>query len=167
MATTEGRLVANTTRGFSALSKSGGVKSHVAKNSMTRAPCVKFENFEERNRAFDWLYDPDNLHKLTRSSNSTSKFVKLIGYDARRVSKLLYIRFMAITGDAKEKNMLSKGTLKAIEENKREFPIMEVVSLSSNYCTDKKPAAVIGHRGKDVPCVSYFTSAGGLSHPVV
>ena len=37
---------------------------------------------------------------------------------------------------------------------KEKFPQLEVISLSGNYCTDKKPAAInwIEGRGKSVVC---------------
>ena len=49
-------------------------------------------------------------------------------------------------------NMLSKATEFAIQRMLDVFPDMEVVSLSGNFCTDKKPAAVnwVEGRGKSV-----------------
>ena len=48
--------------------------------------------------------------------------------------------------------MISKGTEKALEEMQRHYPVMVVLALSGNYCTDKKPAAInwIEGRGKSV-----------------
>ena len=49
-------------------------------------------------------------------------------------------------------NMISKGTEKALEAMSAQFPQMQVLALSGNYCTDKKPAAInwIEGRGKSV-----------------
>ena len=49
-------------------------------------------------------------------------------------------------------NMLSKATEFAIQRMLDVFPDMEVVSLSGNFCTDKKPAAInwVEGRGKSV-----------------
>ena len=49
-------------------------------------------------------------------------------------------------------NMLSKATEFAINRMLDVFPDMEVVSLSGNFCTDKKPAAInwVEGRGKSV-----------------
>lgn len=51
-------------------------------------------------------------------------------------------------------NMLSKGTQESLRLVKEHFPDMEILSLSGNFCTDKKPAAVnwIEGRGKSVVC---------------
>ena len=59
---------------------------------------------------------------------------------------------MARSGDAMGMNMLSKATEFAIQRMLDVFPDMEVVSLSGNFCTDKKPAAInwVEGRGKSV-----------------
>ena len=59
---------------------------------------------------------------------------------------------MAKSGDAMGMNMLSKATEFAINRMLDVFPDMEVVSLSGNFCTDKKPAAInwVEGRGKSV-----------------
>ena len=59
---------------------------------------------------------------------------------------------MTVTGDAMGMNMISKGTEKALVHLSSVFPTMELISVSGNYCTDKKPAAInwIEGRGKSV-----------------
>ena len=49
-------------------------------------------------------------------------------------------------------NMVSKATEFTLNHLKDEFPDMEVVAISSNMCTDKKPSAInwIAGRGKSV-----------------
>lgn len=51
-------------------------------------------------------------------------------------------------------NMISKGTELALSKLQEFFPEMEIISLSGNFCTDKKPSAVnwIEGRGKFVVC---------------
>lgn len=51
-------------------------------------------------------------------------------------------------------NMISKGTEKALMRLNEEFPDLQVIAISGNYCTDKKPAAInwIEGRGKSVVC---------------
>jgi len=56
------------------------------------------------------------------------------------------------TGDAMGMNMVSKGTEAALKRLQEIFPDMDILSLSGNYCTDKKSAALnwIEGRGKSV-----------------
>lgn len=47
-----------------------------------------------------------------------------------------------------------QGTEQALARLKEEFPELQVLAVSGNYCTDKKPAAInwIEGRGKSVVC---------------
>ena len=51
-------------------------------------------------------------------------------------------------------NMVSKGVQNVLEYLQADFPDMDVIGISGNYCSDKKPAAVnwIEGRGKSVVC---------------
>jgi len=62
------------------------------------------------------------------------------------------MRFKSNTGDAMGMNMVSKGVEEALKILAVYFPDMETLSISGNYCTDKKPSAVnwMEGRGKSV-----------------
>lgn len=160
LATTEGCLVASTSRGLSALAKSGGVISRVRKNCMTRAPIIRFVDPELKDaiknveRAVEWLQDEKNKEKVKLAFRSTSRHTKLVDYTLHPIGREIHIRFSAQTGDAMGMNMCSKGAEFALHEMQRVFPTMEILTLSGNMCTDKKPSAInwICGRGKSIEC---------------
>ena len=73
MATTEGCLIASTNRGCRALTASGGVRSCLTGNGMTRAPVVRFATATMACEAKQWLDKPDNLKIVQEQFNSTSR----------------------------------------------------------------------------------------------
>lgn len=154
MATTEGCLVASTNRGCKALEQSGGVSSVVVNDGMTRGPVVRFSSAKRASEIKKWLEDLDNLDKVKESFNMTSRFARLKNLHVVQAGKLLYIRFVAVTGDAMGMNMVSKGAEKALEMLSTEFTDMEILSLSGNFCTDKKSSSLnwLEGRGKSVVC---------------
>ena len=151
MATTEGCLVASTNRGCRAL-QGCGVTTAVTYDGMTRGPVVRFPCMARATAAMKWMDNRSNYESIKAHFDSTSRFARLQRLHVRCAGRLLYIRFVARSGDAMGMNMLSKATEFAINRMLDVFPDMEVVSLSGNFCTDKKPAAVnwVEGRGKSV-----------------
>ncbi|MBA0726816.1 hypothetical protein Golax_002616 [Gossypium laxum] len=154
MATTEGCLVASTNRGCKAIHLSGGASSVLLKDGMTRAPVVRFGTAK---RAVDlkfYLEDPENFETLAVVFNRSSRFARLQGIKCVIAGKNLYLRFTCSTGDAMGMNMVSKGVQNVLDFLQTDFPDMDVIGISGNLCSDKKPAAVnwIEGRGKSVVC---------------
>lgn len=154
MATTEGVLVASTMRGCKALNSGGGVTTEVLADGMTRGPCVTFATAARTAACKIFLDSAEGYKTIEAAFNSTSRFARLTGLKVAQAGMFLYIRFRAQTGDAMGMNMISKGTERALQVLAEEcgFDDMTIVSVSGNYCTDKKAAAVnwIEGRGKSV-----------------
>ncbi|WJZ86531.1 hypothetical protein VitviT2T_005978 [Vitis vinifera] len=154
MATTEGCLVASTNRGCKAIFTCGGASSMVLRDRMTRAPVVRFPT---ASRAADlklFVEDPINFDTLAVVFNRSSRFARLQGIHCAIAGKNLYMRFGCSTGDAMGMNMVSKGVQNVLDFLQTDFPDMDVIGISGNFCSDKKPAAVnwIEGRGKSVVC---------------
>ncbi|KWU43403.1 putative hydroxymethylglutaryl-CoA reductase [Rhodotorula sp. JG-1b] len=153
MATTEGALVASTSRGCKALNVSGGVTTVVTQDAMTRGPALGFPSVVMCAAAKRWIDSEEGSNILKAAFNSTSRFARLKHLKAAMAGRTLFVRFATQTGDAMGMNMISKGTERALDVMMTDyFPEMKVISLSGNYCTDKKPAAInwIEGRGKSV-----------------
>ncbi|XP_004346714.1 hydroxymethylglutaryl-coenzyme A reductase [Capsaspora owczarzaki ATCC 30864] len=154
MATTEGCLLASTHRGCKALHMAGGVSSALLNDGMTRGPVVRATSVHEAADLKQWLDSPEGFADFKSAFDSTSRFARLQNVHIAIAGRLVYIRVRTTTGDAMGMNMISKGTEKALARLQEHYPTIEVVSLSGNYCTDKKPAAInwIQGRGKSVVC---------------
>lgn len=154
MATTEGVLVASTSRGCKAINSGGGAVTVLTGDGMTRGPCVAFETLERAGAAKIWLDSEAGQKTMMAAFNSTSRFARLQTMKTALAGTYLYIRFKTTTGDAMGMNMISKGVEKALNVMVEEsgFEDMKIISLSGNYCTDKKAAAInwIDGRGKSV-----------------
>jgi hydroxymethylglutaryl-CoA reductase (NADPH) len=154
MATTEGVLVASTSRGCKAINAGGGATTVVTADGMTRGPCVGFETLARAAAAKLWLDSAEGQKTMKEAFNSTSRFARLQTMKTAIAGTYVYIRFKTTTGDAMGMNMISKGVehaLRVMRENAG-FDDMAIISVSGNYCTDKKPAAInwIDGRGKSV-----------------
>jgi hydroxymethylglutaryl-CoA reductase (NADPH) len=153
MATTEGALVASTSRGCKALNAGGGVTTIINADAMTRGPALEFPSIVMCNAAKQWIDSEEGTRALKIAFNSTSRFARLLRLKTAMAGRTLFVRFATQTGDAMGMNMISKGTERALDMMMTEhFPEMKVIALSGNYCTDKKPAAInwIEGRGKSV-----------------
>ncbi|CAH8294885.1 unnamed protein product [Eruca vesicaria subsp. sativa] len=154
MATTEGCLVASTNRGCKAMYVSGGATCTVVKDGMTRAPVVRFGSARRAAELKFFLEDPENFDTLAVVFNRSSRFARLQSVKCTLAGKNAYVRFSCSTGDAMGMNMVSKGVQNVLEFLTDDFPDMDVIGISGNFCSDKKPAAVnwIEGRGKSVVC---------------
>ncbi|KAG5239398.1 3-hydroxy-3-methylglutaryl-coenzyme reductase [Salix suchowensis] len=154
MATTEGCLVASTNRGCKAIRICGGAASVLLRDAMTRAPVVRFGTAKRAAQLNFYLEDPANFEVVSTVFNKSSRFGRLQNIKCALAGKNLYMRFSCSTGDAMGMNMVSKGVQNVLDFLQNDFPDMDVLGISGNYCSDKKPSAVnwIEGRGKSVVC---------------
>ena len=154
MATTEGVLVASTSRGCKAINSGGGAVTVLTGDGMTRGPCVSFDTLTRAGAAKVWIDSEEGQKVMKEAFNSTSRFARLQTLKTALAGTYLFIRFKTTTGDAMGMNMISKGVEHALHvmANESGFSDMQIISVSGNYCTDKKPAAInwIDGRGKSV-----------------
>jgi hydroxymethylglutaryl-CoA reductase (NADPH) len=154
MATTEGVLVASTSRGCKAINAGGGAVTVLTADGMTRGPCVGFDTLARAAEAKVWLDSEAGTKMMKDAFNSTSRFARLQSMKTALAGTYLYIRFKTTTGDAMGMNMISKGVEHALRVMSTEagFEDMSTISVSGNFCTDKKAAAInwIDGRGKSI-----------------
>ncbi|KAG0716986.1 3-hydroxy-3-methylglutaryl-coenzyme A reductase [Chionoecetes opilio] len=106
LATTEGCLVASTNRGCRALVN--GVKSEIIRDGMTRAPSVRMPSATQATEVYIWLRKREHFAIIKEGFDSTSRFARMQDLHVGIAGRLLYMRFVAQTGDAMGMNMVSK-----------------------------------------------------------
>jgi hydroxymethylglutaryl-CoA reductase (NADPH) len=78
----------------------------------------------------------------------TSRFARLIDIHSQMVGTLIYLRFEFQTGDAAGHNMATLAADRLLEWILVRFTTLRYVSISGNYCSDKKVSAVNGILGR-------------------
>lgn len=149
MATTEGALVASVNRGCSVIDTAGGATARVTKSGMTRAPVFRVADVAEAEALVEWVRD--NEPALREAAESTTSHGELLGVTPYVVGNNVYLRFRFDTKDAMGMNMVTIATGEACDVLEAETDA-ELVALSGNLCSDKKPAAVnaVEGRGRSV-----------------
>jgi hydroxymethylglutaryl-CoA reductase (NADPH) len=145
LATTEGALVASVNRGCSAITAGGGANARVTKAGMTRAPVFRVADVTEGAEVAEWV--EKNVDALAEAAESTTSHGELQDVTPYVVGDNVFLRFSYDTKDAMGMNMATIATEAASEVVERETPA-ELVALSGNLCTDKKPAAINAVEGR-------------------
>ncbi|KAF0852987.1 mitochondrial hydroxymethylglutaryl-CoA reductase (NADPH) [Andalucia godoyi] len=161
MATTEGCLVASTHRGCKAINAGGGATTVFLDDGMTRGPVMRAPSVKRAAELKEWIEDHVNYAQLEGAFNSTSRFARLSSIKVSVAGRRVFLRFRSRTGDAMGMNMITKGVTQAIELIQGHFPDVDLLAISGNFCTDKKPAAInwIDGRGKSVVAEAIIPAA--------
>jgi len=145
MATTEGALVASVNRGLSAIRAAGGATARVTDSGMTRAPVFRVRDVAEAHEVVEWV--GDHADDLRAAAESTTSHGELLDVDPYVVGDSVFLRFVYDTKDAMGMNMATIATREAADLVEAGTPA-DLVALSGNLCTDKKPAAVNAVEGR-------------------
>ncbi|CAI49302.1 hydroxymethylglutaryl-CoA reductase (NADPH) [Natronomonas pharaonis DSM 2160] len=145
LATTEGALVASVNRGCASMTAAGGATARVLKNAMTRAPVFRVAGVAEASETAAWVRD--NVESLASAAEATTSHGELRDVTPYVVGDNVFLRFAYDTKDAMGMNMATIATEAACEVVEAETPA-ELVALSGNLCSDKKPAAVNSVEGR-------------------
>ncbi len=146
LATFESPLWPSTNRGATVSRLCEGIRVTVTDDSMTRSVLVEGPNAEY---AYQVVSDLKGFRKeLEEVVRTTSRFANLKDWHSQIVGKLLYLRFSMSTGDAAGHNMATIAAEALLEWILNRFPKLDYVSISGNYCSDKKATAVNGILGR-------------------
>lgn len=150
LATLETPMWPSTNRGASVSRHCEGIRCAIIDERMTRSILM------EADSVLDILTVVESLktHEaaLKAAVAQTSRFARLIDWHYQVIGNQFFLRLEAKTGDASGHNMITKAADHVIHWLKKTFPFLRYVSISGNYCVDKKVSAVNGilGRGKNV-----------------
>ncbi len=150
LATFETPLWPSTNRGARIAMRSGGIRAVIVDERMTRSILVEASGIEEALRVISSLEKRQD--EIRRVTESTSKFAEFIDTHFQIVANMIFIRLEMRTGDASGHNMVTKAAEALLDWLLDEYDDLKYISISGNYCTDKKVSAVNGilGRGKNV-----------------
>lgn len=160
LATYESPLWPSTARGARVSVLAGGIRVTVVDDRMTRS--VVFEAADAGAALAVATTLRVRQPELAEVVRQTSRFATLLDIHTQHVANLLYLRFEFQTGDASGHNMATKASERLMQWIEANVPGLRYVSLSANYCTDKKVSAVNGILGRGKNVIAELTVPGRI-----
>jgi len=112
---------------------------------MTRAPVFKVDDVAAAGEVSAWVRE--HVDDLAEAAESTTSHGELQDVTPYVVGDSVFLRFSYDTKDAMGMNMATIATEAACEVVEAETPA-DLVALSGNLCSDKKPAAINAVEGR-------------------
>ena len=146
LATFEKTLWPSVNRGAKISMLASGISANIIKDGMTRSILLEAPNAAYANQVIMELNN--RKADLTTIVSNTSRFAKLQDWHAHIVGNLLYLRFTMHTGDAAGHNMVTKAADELLAWLLKKYNQLCYISVSGNYCVDKKTSAINGILGR-------------------
>ncbi|MCC2666867.1 MAG: hypothetical protein K0S63_783 [Gammaproteobacteria bacterium] len=159
LATFETPLWASTHRGARVCTAAGGISAMVVDERMTRSVVLEANTIQEAHEAI--LNIVKQKEKMQGMVAETSRYARLLDIHSQQVGNLIYLRFEFNTADAAGHNMVTLASDCLMKWILSDYKNLNYVSISGNYCADKKVSAVNGilGRGKYVVAEVLISSA--------
>lgn len=155
LATFEIPLWPSTHRGAKVCTEAGGIKAIIIDERMTRSILLEADSIVEAHEAkMEILQLKEKMQAMIAE---TSRYARLLDIHSQQVGGLIYLRFEFHTGDAAGHNMATLAADRLLEWLLTQFKNLRYVSITSNYCTDKKASAVNGILGRGKYVVTEVT----------
>ncbi len=150
LATLESPLWPSTHRGARVCTHAGGIQATIIDERMTRSVLIEADSASILHRVYQDLQK--RYSELQTIVNETSRYAKLIAMNGQIIGSLFYLRFELLTGDAAGHNMVTLASDRLLDWILLQYTQLRYVSISANFCADKKVSAVNGilGRGKNV-----------------
>ena len=160
LATFETPLWPSVERGARVTAKSGGIQVVIADDRMARSILLEMPDAAAAVSLTDAL--AARRDELIAAASQSSNYARMIGLNHQIVGNLVYLRLEITTGDAAGHNMVTLAAEAVCDWITDRFPDARYVSLSGNYCTDKKVSAVNGILGRGKYVIAEATISSKL-----
>ncbi len=146
LATYETPLWPSTNRGAKVSRQCGGILTTVVSENMTRSILLEGETVLICQQLLISLrHREEEMRKIVQKS---SRFARLQDWHYQIVGNIVYLRFAFFTADASGHNMATQAADHLLAWIVKQHPEMKYLSISANYCTDKKASCVNGILGR-------------------
>ncbi|XP_073240864.1 uncharacterized protein [Porites lutea] len=164
-ATTEGTLVASSTRGATAMTRCGGASARVIQRRIMRTPHFVSDSMQQAQGLSSWLIS--HFEELKSKASEVSQHCKLIGLEPWFVGRNLLMEFVYDSADAAGQNGVTITTWHAcqwaLEEIAKEQPDINIREfyIDTKFSGDKNAVAknYIKGRGLEVQAEAYVTES--------
>lgn len=146
LATFESPLWPSTNRGAKVTFHAGGIKACILHEKMTRSSVVEADSAARAVMIAQEL--KNRFSEIAAIPAKYSRFTQFINLHTQIVANLLYLRFEFTTGDASGHNMATLAAEHILNWLLEQYTDLKYVSISGNFCTDKKTSAVNGILGR-------------------
>lgn len=146
LATYETPLWPSVARGAKVSVLAGGIRAVIVDERMTRSILLEAPSAESAVVTRECLLNRKG--DMEAIVATTSRFAHLLDIHIQVVANLLYVRFEMSTGDAAGHNMVTAAADKLTDWILTQFSDLRYVSISGNFCMDKKAGVVNGILGR-------------------
>ncbi len=146
LATFESPLWPSVGRGARVSVQCGGVRVTVTDDRMARSVLLAAPDAAAALQVVTALRDRSAA--MAAAAEAGSRHAKFLGWHHQLAANLIYLRLEISTGDAAGHNMATAAAENLLNWLLAEYPQLRYLSISGNYCCDKKPSAVNGILGR-------------------
>nr|VFJ45334.1 MAG: 3-hydroxy-3-methylglutaryl-coenzyme A reductase [Candidatus Kentron sp. DK] len=140
MASTEGTIVASTSRGMKIARLSGGVHTYTNRQgSIQRAPCFRFATPLETAKFCESLKDWEWLRSIAESATSHGKLLDISTFV---IGRYVHVRINMYPGDSYGANMVSKAAINVIRAIIKKYPAIEKHFSEGGLSSEKSPSSI-------------------------
>ena len=168
--TTEGALVSSIARGTLAINLSGGCKTRLIENTVSRAPVFLFHDLDRALHFSTWV--KTQITDLKKKTTEHSKFAQLLNVEAHVIVHDVHLLFTYSTGDAAGQNMTTFITASLVQTLKQNYFTAhsiwtEHTLIEGNLSSDKKATSSLYKLGRGRKVISDVTLPAAVAKKVL